>query len=322
MKIFIFTAGFGKRFKPFTNNIAKPALPFLGLPILSFPLYYMSKIKNSSWIFNLHHNPKSIQRALLFLKQKKKSLKRKKITFSYENPMPLGSSGGLFKAKSLLLSSKHFLTLNGDSLFFLTKKNILQKMIQKHIETKALATLLCTPFSTCVGLKKNSQNKSFKKRGIRIEKQTKNILGFESYLSKKVPSSRGSEVFHFTGVQIFSRQIFDFIPKGSSHIFQDILSPLLGSKHSSPKVKAFTEKNIFWFETGNLESYKKALETCLNSLYKKEFKRKKEKISNLKLKKALNLILKDYSQEDLKNLNLKDLRNFNLKQEIENSSWL
>lgn len=322
MKIFFLTAGFGKRLKPFTETIAKPAIPFLNLPILAFPLHCISKIKNTSFVFNLHYKPNSIKKALSHIKKTKKSFNKKKFHFSYEKEALLGSGGGILKARPFLFSSKNFLVVNGDSLFFLFKKDILQKMIKKHIQTQALVTLLCTPFSNCVGL---SKKKSFSQKGVQVSKKTKNILSFKSQSFKK-KSKKEIEFLHFTGIQIFSKRIFDFIPKGKSHIFTDVLSPLLNSKDPNLKIKASITKDLFWFEIGNLNSYKEALKTCLKCLKAKNMKNQ----LSIKLKKELLNLFDNYNKKNLKSLNEKDVKEylrsfdlkFDLKNEIKNASWI
>lgn len=316
MKALILSAGFGKRLRPFTEHCAKPALPFLGLPLIAYPLFYISQLKPLKWVFNLHYKPKTIVLALQYLTVLRPDLFEKKIFFSKEDPLILGTGGGIKQAEPFLSSSKNFIVANADSLFFLSqKKNTLKKVLEKHVENQALATLLCAPFEICRGITKNE-----KRKGVEVSKDGNQILGFKE---KKDVTCQESLFLHYTGLQVFSEKIFNFIPAHqSSHIFQDILLPLMGTSHP---IQAFVETDLRWFEVGEKKAYIDACQTCLSSVSsKKEDKNKdffvaREILSLYRHYYPLQKEFKQWIEQDLS----KDLsKDFNFEEKIQLAPWL
>ena len=345
MKAFFLSSGFGKRFLPYTNKIAKPALPFLGLPLLAFPLFYALKLIEKEFIFNLHHKGETIQSALHFLQKKSLLLSKKIFHFSIEEPLILGTGGGIKQARKFLSfsettsststspttfsSKENILLINADSLFFLFQEDTLKCMLDQHIKNKALSTLLVTPFSNCKGINNKNQ-----RRGIRFLEKTKDIISFRDDSTLNPNEKRKTCFLHYTGAQILSKEIFDLIPSHPSHIFKDVLSPAIKKGY---RVQAFIENHLLWFETGNINSYSEALNTSLRALKLKKNETKKEEKQQIKesleqktmkdkeeflLKESLFSILRSYSLNDNSQDILRDHLNFNLDQQMKRVPWL
>jgi NDP-sugar pyrophosphorylase family protein len=64
MKAFILAAGFGTRLFPLTIDRTKPAIPFLGKPLVGYVAEYLSRFGFRDVIVNLHHQPESVKDAL------------------------------------------------------------------------------------------------------------------------------------------------------------------------------------------------------------------------------------------------------------------
>ena len=292
LKILMLSAGLGKRLRPFTNEVAKPALPFLGLPLLAYPLFYLSKLKVKEWIFNLHYQPETLRSALSYLTRLRPSLLKESLRFSDESSLLMGTGGGIKKAEPLLKGCEHFVVANADSLFFFSNQNTLHRMLESHIQKRALVTLLCTPFEACTGI-----DSSKARRGVLTSRDR--VLGFETRkrdVSQEEKKAQKDRFFvHYTGVQIFSESIFSFIPPHRpSHIFQDVLSPLLTMPQSTrPGLNVFLEKEMRWFETGYEEAYFKALRTCFSSLFPQN---KQDKKKEILIEKALASLFSHYNQ--------------------------
>jgi len=64
MKAMILAAGFGTRLFPLTIDRTKPAIPFLGKPLVGYVAEYIAKFGIKDIVVNLHHQPDSVIRAL------------------------------------------------------------------------------------------------------------------------------------------------------------------------------------------------------------------------------------------------------------------
>ena len=64
MKAMILAAGFGTRLFPLTIDRTKPAIPFLGKPLVGYVAEYVAKFGFKDVIVNLHHQPESVKKAL------------------------------------------------------------------------------------------------------------------------------------------------------------------------------------------------------------------------------------------------------------------
>ena len=60
----VLAAGYGTRLWPLTRYQAKPAVPFLGRPLVSHTVDYLIKHGVTDIIVNTHYSPMSIERAL------------------------------------------------------------------------------------------------------------------------------------------------------------------------------------------------------------------------------------------------------------------
>ena len=60
----ILAAGFGTRLFPLTIDRTKPAIPFLGKPLVGYVAEYVAKFGFTEVVVNLHHQPESVMEAL------------------------------------------------------------------------------------------------------------------------------------------------------------------------------------------------------------------------------------------------------------------
>ena len=97
MKVFILAAGFGKRLRPFTNNLPKPLIKIKKKPLIYWNLIKIKKAGFKNIVINTHYLSNKIIRSVG--SGKKYGLK---ITYSHEEEIK-GTGGALVKAKSCLL---------------------------------------------------------------------------------------------------------------------------------------------------------------------------------------------------------------------------
>lgn len=242
MKAMLFAAGTGTRFLPYTHKIAKPAIPFLNLPLLAFPLYLLEQLGVNEVMINTHHLPASIHHALQPIQ---KHLKLK-VHFSHEEPIILSSGGGLRKVKDFFKTEENFLLANADTLMLFPHAQGLIPFYNEHTKNSPLASILVCDHP--------GVGKEF--GGIWVNgNQVVDICK-----KNPEPNLRG---LHYTGYMAFHQHIFDYLPEQEvSHIFIDALLPAIKQGEA---VLSYEEK-ADWFETGDPQSYLKASQDCMHQL--------------------------------------------------------
>jgi NDP-sugar pyrophosphorylase family protein len=258
MKAQLLCAGLGTRFRPLTEKLAKPALPFLNLPQLAYSLYHVEKLGERTsldgLVINTHHLPKTIESAFASLGPKRYSTH-----FSHE-PQILGSGGGI-KNNKAHLESDHFVVVNGDEIILFNHDRSFLPLLEHHQKSGALATLLTTRHPeagrTLGGVWADANGQISKLGGTDI--------------------ARADAAQHFTGVFVFSRRVFDYMPAAESnfHIFSQCLEPAI---RRGEKVLAYHDPNLLWLEATDLKSYMQSTERALiemgqNSVYGQELLR-------------------------------------------------
>src|SRR5256714_10996687 len=131
MRAMILAAGYGTRLWPLTIDRAKPAIPFMGRPLVGYVAEYLARYGFREIVVNLHHRPESVRAAL-------GDGARFGVRFHYvSEPNILGTGGALDNARSLL-EGDTFVVVNGK---IATDIN-LDAALETHRRTRALATLV------------------------------------------------------------------------------------------------------------------------------------------------------------------------------------
>ena len=107
MRAMILAAGFGTRLFPLTIDRTKPAIPFLGKPLVGYVAEYVARFGCSDVIVNLHHQPESVINAL-----GDGTDFGARIHYTREFPDILGTAGALDNAREHLADDT-FLVANG-----------------------------------------------------------------------------------------------------------------------------------------------------------------------------------------------------------------
>src|SRR6185369_10296192 len=107
MKAMILAAGFGTRLFPLTIDRTKPAIPFLGKPLVGYVAEYIAKFGIDEFVVNLHHQPQSVISALGDGSEFGIHIK-----YTIEEPSILGTAGALDNARDLL-DGDTFIVVNG-----------------------------------------------------------------------------------------------------------------------------------------------------------------------------------------------------------------
>ncbi len=135
MKAMILAAGFGTRLFPLTIDRTKPAIPFLGKPLVGYVAEYVAKFGVTDIVVNLHHQPQSVIAAL-----GTGSDFGVTIDYTIEQPDILGTAGALDNARQYLKDDT-FLVVNGK---IITDIDI-AAALDTHRRSGAIATMILKP---------------------------------------------------------------------------------------------------------------------------------------------------------------------------------
>ncbi len=274
MRAMILAAGYGTRLWPLSIDRAKPAIPFMGRPLVGYVAEYLARYGCRDVIVNLHHQAASVRTALgdgnLF-----------GVRLHYvEEPVIMGTSGALDNARALF-EDDPFIVINGK----LATDIDLKLALQTHHRTSALATLvlrpnpLCERYSTvlvedgmvqgfgsaptaCLLASDNEEGSVYAtkecEKASLLEKENVARTDKGGPIDKgdfeKNPESIEGEVpLMFTGIQILDPRIFSYIPRGVfSHSTTDVYPQAIAR---GERVAAHIAHDGMWHELSTIQRY-------------------------------------------------------------------
>ena len=247
MKAMILAAGFGTRLWPLTEDRTKPAIPFLNRPLISYSVEYLASHGIHDIIINLHHQPDSVRDAL-----GDGSHLGVKIVYSYEQEI-LGTSGALDRVREHL-EGEDFIVINGKIVTDID----LSDAILAHRERQAIATLV---------LRHNAAREHFSIVEIDQRSCITRFAGFPEPVANEVMTAEGGaspvvkadgSPLMFTGIQVLSPRIFDYIPRDCfSHSTIDVYPRAI---ESGETIIAHISEGE-WYEMSTIDRYMEA--SCL-----------------------------------------------------------
>ncbi len=240
MKAIILAAGFGTRLFPLTIDRTKPAIPFLGKPLVGYVAEYVARFGFKDVVVNLHHQPESVKKSL-----GDGSQFGVKIHYTLEQPEILGTAGALENAKELL-QDETFLVVNGKIITDID----LNAALETHRRTKAIATMV---------LKPNHKREKF----TMIDVQDGKVKGFlgnptpltDEEIRNQTPDSKlqtPDSPLMFTGIHILEPEVFRYIPENR---FSDIISVFYRPAIAEGKGIAAHISDGMWFELSTIPRY-------------------------------------------------------------------
>jgi NDP-sugar pyrophosphorylase family protein len=260
MKAMILAAGFGTRLFPLTIDRTKPAIPFLGKPLVGYVAEYVAKFGFKDIVVNLHHQPESVKNAL-----GDGSSFGVNINYTLEKPKILGTAGALDNARHLL-EDETFLIINGK---IITDIDI-AKAIETHKYSGALATMI---------LKPNTNRERFTV----VETKNDLITGFGDFPKPLTnaqiqnPKSKTQNApLMFTGIHILEPEVFEYIPRG---VYSDIVPTFYRPAIAAGKKIAAHITDGKWFELSTIPRYLDISLAMLNGSREKIVKGKNVQIS-------------------------------------------
>lgn len=226
MKALILAAGFGTRLRPISFFYPKPTIPVLGKPILHHILDYFLKYNINEIAINLHYQKEKITNCFYSYP----NVDKFRVYFSEEYPEILLTAGAIKKCEEFL-KNDHFFVLNGKII-----TNIdLRELKHFHIKRGNIATIVVKP---------NPDVERYPFSNV-IFKNDK-LIGFEK-------PSKDKKNYFFTGVQIFSPEIFKYIPEDKPLHTTTFLFPELIKE--GKKVGVLVDTFSHWYEFSTPERY-------------------------------------------------------------------
>ncbi len=232
MKAMILAAGFGTRLFPLTIDRTKPAIPFLGKPLVGYVAEYLASYGFNEIVVNLHHQPDSVIKALGDGRDF-----GVKIDYSIEQPDILGTAGALDHARHLL-EGDMFLIVNGKIITDID----LGAAVETHRRSNALATMVLMP---------NAKRERF------TVVETSNgfvsaFAGMPEPMAEGDPVSAAATPLMFTGIHVVSRRIFELIPRG---VFSDTVSDVYKPAMARGENIAAHVAHGTWYELSTIPRY-------------------------------------------------------------------
>ena len=235
MKAMILAAGFGTRLFPLTIDRTKPAIPFLGKPLVGYVAEYIGGFGIKDIVVNLHHQPDSVIRALGSGDQFGVH-----IEYTREEPKILGTAGALDRARAFLEGGT-FMVVNGKIITDID----LGAAIDTHRRTGAIATMV---------LKPNVKREKFTV----VETEDGRVTGFghdaQPLTEEEIRDAEHEPVapMMFTGIHIFEPRVFDFIPRG---VYSDIVPTFYDPALKQGEKIAAHVADGEWHELSTIQRY-------------------------------------------------------------------
>lgn len=233
----ILAAGFGTRLFPLTIDRTKPAIPFLGKPLVGYVAEYLARFGLTDLVVNLHHQPDSVIDAL-------GDGGRFGVHIEYTREVPdiLGTAGALDHAREVL-GDERFLIVNGK---IITDIDI-AAVIDTHRASGAIATMV---------LKPNTKREKFTIVNTTKDRQWVTGLG---EMARPLTESEIRDTTHelftplmFTGIHIVEPRVFEYIPRG---VYSDIFPAFYGPAWAKGEKIAAHITDANWFELSTIPRY-------------------------------------------------------------------
>ncbi|SET23387.1 sugar phosphate nucleotidyltransferase [Stigmatella erecta] len=197
MKAMILCAGLGTRLRPLTERWPKPALPFLGPPLLRYHLAVLKAAGVTAVGINTHHLPE-VMAATARAECERVGLPLHVV----HEPVIQGTGGGIRGLKDFL-AGDDFLVFNGDILFPVD----LRPVAAAHRRSGAVATMVLMPMPP---------GETYAAVEMEAGGQVRRIAG-------RGPGGPALSPWHFTGVHVMSPRIFGFMsPEGPEDINREV----------------------------------------------------------------------------------------------------
>jgi NDP-sugar pyrophosphorylase family protein len=230
MKVMILAAGLGTRLRPLTEHCPKPLLPFMLRPTLAHILEQLQRFGVQEVGINLHHQAEQLSQWL-----GDGSQWGLRLHLSHE-PRILGTAGAL-KRMADWLQDEPFVVLNADVLMDID----LPSVWQWHQQRGAMVTMVVRP------------DPAAQQYGAVLVDSDNHVRCING--RPEIPTAGAGEAMVFTGVQVVSPPVLDYIPPERVVSTTADVYPLLVA--ASAAVYGYRHTG-YWIDIGVPERYRQA----------------------------------------------------------------
>ena len=235
----VMAAGVGSRLDPLTQKIPKPLVPVLNKPVMDILLQKLKDYGVEKVIANTHYLAEQIQNR--YTKNSPVD-----IHFEYIHEETLsGTAGGVKKCEFFFDDVEDFIVVSADGLHDAD----LDKIVKSHKESGCIATMAISAVD-------HAEVCHF---GVVVPTKEHYVSEFQEKPSIEEAKSN----YINTGIYVFNKRIFDFIPKGEKYDFAKNVFPRLleaGEKINTYRIYSY------WSDIGTIEQY---IQSNIDALSKK-----------------------------------------------------
>ncbi len=238
----VLCAGFGTRLKPVTDEVPKPAIPFLNKPMVWYALNCMKNAHIINIAANVHHLPDKMAACLEHCAH---SLELPQIRIYREQNEILGTGGGARACMSLLPDADRFVIYHGDVLC----GTRLENAIDAHIASGCDITLVVAP---------RPENSKLGMVGV---DHNDDVMRIRDWYRAGCDASTPFKPCCFTGIHIVERRILETLPKETNICLVTEIYPAILA--AGGRIHAF-ETSDFFADVGTPETYLEAQRQILS----------------------------------------------------------
>lgn len=223
---FVLGAGLGTRLMPLTGVLPKPLVPVFNKPLITFAFDHLIASGVERFVVNTHHLPGAYGKVLC--EKKGRAEYRGCPTHFRHEPVLLETGGGIKNAADLIGDSDFFV-YNGDVLAAFP----LEPLFQAHTGSGNIATL--------------ALRSSGGERRVQFDGSSGLVTDLRGIIGGRTEPS-----FLFTGVSIFSPEIYDCIQQGEVISIVPVLADLI---RKGARVGGVVIDEGGWFDIGTPQAY-------------------------------------------------------------------
>lgn len=225
-KAMVMAAGVGSRLDPLTQCIPKPLVPILNRPVMDILLEKLAHCGIKEVVANTYYLAEKIE------ERYSKSCPVN-ISFVHEKELS-GTAGGLKKCELFFDNCENLLVVSADGFHDAD----LGRIIAAHEESGCIATMAVVPVDI----------EDVSNYGVVVTNKDFSVSEFQ----EKPPVSEAKSNCINTGIYVFNKRIFDYIPANRIYDFaRDVFPALL---NAGEKINTYKIYN-YWSDIGTLEQY-------------------------------------------------------------------